>query len=1119
MLSEQPITPFRLLVVTTALIFIADVFVMFVILVLPPLTRPAEALVDGFLLAILIFPTLYFLLFRPLLAMARAREQATRAMQSYAKLWDTEAGETMPFEHAPEAYYLCDLKGSLLDGNKAAEELFGCSRDELVGKTFFELKLLSWGQMLKVAALLTRSALGRATGPNEFSLSRNDGEQVPGEIATFPVRMQDRKLVLGVVHDITARRQAEEVLRESRRRFRDLASLLPQSVWEMDAGGHFTFANHQALESHGYSPEDIVEPLHVGQLFSVEDRDRVEDDVQRILDGENLGGVEYKALRKDGSTFPVLMYAAPVVRDSQVVGLRGVTVDITERKQAETALMESEGRFRSLAESASDAIVSVDSNGGVIHWNSAAESVFGYSVDEVIGKPLVSLLPQGLRKSCGNVLAQIALGEDAEALGQTIEVTGLRRDGTEFPLELSLSSWKTPEGTFYTGIARDITERKRTEEMLRKSMVAAENASLAKTEFLTRMSHEIRTPVHGAMGMIDLALDTHLVPEQHEYLSVARSSVESLLAIINDVLDFSKIGARHLTLEEAPFDLRSTIELAVDMVALRAYKKGLEVLCHIPPEVPTALVGDAGRLRQILVNLVGNAVKFTAQGEVTVAVEAKAVHGAEVELHFYVRDTGIGIPDDKLDIIFEGFRQADGSTTRKYGGTGLGLTISQQLVELMGGHIFVESELGMGSTFHFDVWLTRQAPAEQTPLLPAVLPDVRGTRALVIDDNATNRIILRELLSDWGAEVTEAEDGPAALHQMEKAREGSRTFRLVLLDRAMPGMDGFAVARQICADPALKNAIVMMLSPDNVIDDAPRCRDMGISCYVVKPVKQAALLDAVMTVLGTAAEVQPRPFQAATGSVGGPCLRILLAEDNVAGQLVARRRLEHEGHEVRVASNGFEALQVLQEDEFDLVLMDVEMPEMNGLEATRVIRRMEAGSGGHIPIIAMTAYAMAEDREKCLEAGMDSYVSKPVNHKDLFREISRLVLPPLEHQSTPVDIDAALEATGGDRELLEEVVSLFLEEDYPRQLKELKEGIDRQDAPAVKAAAHGIKGGVNSFGGHGAGAIAQQLQEMGRAGNLAGAEALLAELEKEVARFGEFYQWREPVSEGPPAVR
>jgi two-component system sensor histidine kinase/response regulator len=839
------------------------------------------------------------------------------------------------------------------------------------------------------------------------------------------------------------------------------------------------------------------------------------------------------------------------------------------RKQAEAALIESEDRFRSLAESATDAIISADSNGTAIHWNSAAESTFGYSAKEVIGRPLVSLLPERYRHSRKNVLTRIALGTNADTVGKTIEVVGLRKDGTEFPLELSLSSWKTPEDTFCTGIVRDITKRKQTEEMLKKSIAAAEDASLAKTEFLTRMSHEIRTPVHGTIGMIDLTLDTVLSPEQHEYLSVAKSSAESLLTIINDILDFSRIGARELKLEKAPFNLRSTIELAVDMVALRAHRKGLELLCHIPPQVPADLIGDAGRLRQILVNLLGNAVKFTTLGEIAVAVEAGTGNGKEVELHFSVRDTGIGIPDDKHDTIFEAFHQADGSTTRKYGGTGLGLTISQQLVNLMGGRIWMESVPDVGSTFHFNVRLARQSPVEKTTITPAVLPDARGTRALVVDDNATSRSILRELLSNWDIEVTEAEDGLAGLYELEKARESSHIFHLIFLDKAMPGIDGFDIAGQFLDDPAFKSGIVMMLSSDSIHDDVPRCLELGISTHLVKPVKQTTLLDTVITALGKIPEVPSETTQNVDISASGPGSRILLAEDNAAAQLIARKRLENQRHEVRVAGNGFEVLQILQEGRFDLILMDVEMPGMNGLEATRVIRKMEADSGEHIPIIAMTAYAMKEDRERCLEAGMDSYISKPVNYQELYHEIESLLhseqetaSPPDESVSPqqdsvspqqesvspqdetaspqdeiatpqqdnaspqqekatppPVDLNTALDVTGGSSELLEEAVTLFLEEDYPRQLKDLKEGIEHQDAPAVKASAHGIKGAVNSFGGHAAGAIALQLQEMGRDSNFDSAETALEELEAEISRFRDFYRHPKPVSERPPTVR
>jgi len=979
MLAEQPITPLRLLLVTTALIFMADIFVMFILLLLPPLTGQAQALLDGFLLAVVIFPALYLLLFRPLLAMNRVRreaEMAAEATESYARLWDDVDNRDQPHRYVPDVYCLLDLKGSILDWNLAAERLLGYTRDELAGEGMRGLKLLAPVQMPRLAMILARSALGQSTGPTELVLRTKHGKRLPVEVATFPVRVEDRTLLLAVVQDVTARREAEQALRESRRRFRDLANMLPQSVWEMDNRGRFTFANRQMLESHGYSPEDVPGRLDVGELFSPEDRDRVERDIQRIAAGEDLGGIECRALRKDGTVFPVLVYAAPIVRDGRTVGVRGVTLDITERK--------------------------------------------------------------------------------------------------------------------------------RSEDMLRQSMAAAESASLAKTEFLTRMSHEIRTPVHGTMGMIDLALDTSLTSEQKEYLSIARSSAESLLGIINDVLDFSKIGARELKLERRPFDLRSTVEVAVDMVALRAQRKGLELLCRIPPDVPGRLIGDAGRLRQVLVNLVGNAVKFTTSGEVEACITVEEDRGDEVALRFSVRDTGAGIPSDRREVIFEAFRQADGSTTREHGGTGLGLTISQELVGLMGGCIRVESEPGEGSTFYFTIVFPRSFPGEENWADWVPPAGMGGARVLVVDDNATSRLIVRELLTDWGMEVSEADSGAAAVQAIEKAGEGSGAFGLILLDRTMPEMEGLTLVERLCRRASTRDSVVVMLGSDSVHDEAPHCRQLGIRAYLVKPVKQSNLLEVAMTVLGSPAADQPDTGPLPPATCGALSRRILLAEDNAAAQLLVRRRMESLGHSVCIVDNGSEVLRALEEAEFDLVVMDVEMPEMDGLEATRAIRRKEVECGGHIPIIAMTAYAMEEDRDRCLEAGMDGYVSKPVDPLHLQREIERLLAA--ERQAAlPVNVGAALEAAGGDRELLQEAVAMFLEDDFPRLYRQLMKGIKEGDAPLVRAAAHGIKGAVTSLGGQRAGAIALRLQEMGQQGNLTGAGNLVGELEEAIARFRRFY--------------
>ena len=783
--------------------------------------------------------------------------------------------------------------------------------------------------------------------------------------------------------------------------------------------------------------------------------------------------------------------------------------ELDERRQREEGLSRSLDEYERVTAAMPDALLVVDQQGNIQKWNKVFAHATEYADDELLGVPIVQFFADEAREH----ITQLLTPGDQESQG-TVEAALLGKDGAT-----ALYHWKVAplidtsgqsDGFVITG--QDITDRKQVELSLQQAKESAEQSSQAKSEFLANMSHEIRTPMNGIIGMNELLLDTTLTAEQREYAETVKGSAEALLALLNDILDFSKIEARKLDLESVDFSLRENLGDAMKALAFRAHQKGLELLYEVAADVPDIVVGDPGRLRQIVTNLVGNAIKFTEKGEVSVHVEKIGGEASEVELRLAVHDTGIGIPKEKQHLIFQAFSQADVSITRKYGGTGLGLAISTQLVRLMNGYLWLESEENQGSTFYFTVRLSLGTRREEAA--PAALEELHGLPALVVDDNATNRRILKDLLTSWHMVPHLADTAESALAQMQEAKANSQPFAFVLIDGHMPGTDGFTLAQQITATPALAGATLMMLTSSDQKEERDRCQAMGLAGFMLKPIRPSELLIALLKARGKVIE-ETRKSKTPFAQKSRQRLRLLVAEDNAVNQKLAVRFLQKWGHESLVAANGKEALECfLHHGPFDAILMDVEMPVMNGMEATAAIRQHEQSSGTHIPIIAMTAHAMVGDKEQCLAGGMDGYVSKPLRAEELFATLEHFAQPRKDEAvATPAaevlfpteeifDRVELLSLVDGDVSLLTELTDLFWESS-PQLVAQMRTAVTDKDPTTLAYTVHTLKGSVGNFAAKRALSAIAYLEKIGVHGNIEQAPPAVDMLEMELARLRE----------------
>ena len=917
-------------------------------------------------------------------------------------------------------------------------------------------------------------------------ISQRDAQLVKAR-DTLEQRVTERTRDLQI--EINERERAEAALRESEQLFRTIAAASPIGIFLMDAQGQLRFVNDRWLVMTGLT---LAQAQGNGwkQALHPEDRDIVSENWKRLSERGDLYHSSHRYLSVAGDVVEVESLARPLYGPTGLLqGYVGAVQDVTSRKAAEERRRQSEEMFRTLCELAPVGIVLLDPHGDLTYANEAWLDMTGLTEEACLrGCWNMVIHPEDLERVTQIRTAAITMGQNY-AMSYRLQHQGR---GTVWVDTIAHSiRGKQGQHSGYVVVIQDVTQHQVAAENLRRAKEAAEAANRAKSDFLANMSHEIRTPMNGIIGMTELALDTPLNDEQRGYLGMVKSSADSLLRIINDILDFSKIEAGKMALEKAVFSLPACIEEAVRPLALRASQKGLELSWALDDGIPEYLKGDVTRLRQVLINLVNNAIKFTKEGSVSVRAKRISEEDRKFLLQIVVADTGIGIPAEKHEQVFGAFSQADTSTTRQFGGTGLGLSISAQLVKLMGGEIWLESQPGRGTRFFFTAAFSNAKP-EEIPPEPQGLP-LKGLHALAVDDNEVNLSLLEHLLPAWGMRVSVAASGDRALELFAKAQAACAPFSVVLMDKNMPRMDGLETTEQLRRLPGGASVPVLLLTSSPIAEDLPDQARLNIFKRISKPILRAELSKALRLAVERTSAAPAATAPAPTLSAIRP-LNILLAEDNAVNQKLAARLLEKMGHHVTVACNGSEAVQRATQTPYDLILMDIQMPEMGGLEATELIRECQHATGRTAPIVAMTAHALKGDREKCLSAGMDGYISKPIRPDVLREEIARVIACAQGHSETEnqeettnmdpsqnsIDRGELFARVENDETLIFEILGIFQTE-LPSYRQALRGAVASKSAEETRKAAHAFKGMLANLAAVRASRLAAELELLGKA--------------------------------------